>query len=393
MRDLAIEFCKRLCVEFNEELVKYYERGVKLYKELGLSIFDKKRLIQLNEQYPFFKQGLDPVLKAGEEIVKNEDLVLFNYILIAIIQDNVKTEPIIKAPIGNCLANDFSNLYAVLYFVEREIELLKSRGLADEIIADSLSGIESEMLAYRDRHGRLGTRDYQDWYVYFINGEMIRIGRLQYQFIKLQSPIRFFEKDGDVVIMMDKVYMHKDGMVFGSLYQDDEAGKYYAEVRVDGDKITGYPVNRYGEAVPEEITIVGYNEPIKHGDNVVAVHITNGEPFAFDKVKQSMEMAQKVLARHYSDMEIKGIFGHSWVFEKHLREIMGRDTNITLFADYFTCYPARGGMHGVYEYVFSVDEDTPLELLPEKTSMQRAIKKYLLDGNRFYEKAALRLIE
>ena len=393
MKDSAIAFCKRLGVEFKSELVPYYERGVCKKRELGLSIFEKERLIRLNEEYNFFKHGLGPVLDARESIIANEDIVLFNYIMIEMIKDGIKTAPILKTPEGVSPETDFSNVYAVLYFVEEGIEILKKRGLPHEIISDSLSGIESEMLAYHDMHGRYGTRDYQDWYLYFIRGEIIRIGRLQYQFADLGSPIRVFERDGDVVVMMDKVDMHKKGMIFGSVGQTDEEGRYYAEVKVDGERITGYMANKYGEVDPVPVTIEGYSEPIKKGDRVVSIHITNGEPFGFDSVKESIDRAELILKEYYSDMNIKGIFGYSWVFEKRLRDIMQRDTNLTRLADYFTCYPTRSGVHGVFEYVFAMPENTPYEDLPEDTSMQRGIKKYLLDGNIFYEKAAIRLIK
>ena len=90
-------------------------------------------------------------------------------------------------------------------------------------------------------------------------------------------------------------------------------------------------------------------------------------------------------------MNIKGYIGFSWVFNKHLRDIMGKDTNITMLADMFTIYPIVGGHHGIYEYVFSLPESTPYEELPEKTSMQRGIKKSLLEGNYFLEKAGIKL--
>ena len=89
MRNLAIEFCKRLGIEFYEELVPYYERGAALREKLGLSIFNKERLEKLNANYNFFKNGLMPVFEAREHIIKDADIVLFNYILIEIIKDGV----------------------------------------------------------------------------------------------------------------------------------------------------------------------------------------------------------------------------------------------------------------------------------------------------------------
>jgi hypothetical protein len=235
-------------------------------------------------------------------------------------------------------------------------------------------------------------RDYVEWYFYFIRGEIIRIGRLQYEFTTFKSPVRVFKRGGDVAILMDGVDMHKKGMIFGAPGQTDEEGKYFAEIKEDGDCVTGYRANIYGEADHQPVTLVGYTEPVKHGDNILGIHITNGEPFDISLVLDSFLRAGEVMKRYYPELEIKGYYGYSWVFEKHLRDIMGRDTNITRLQDLFYCFPTQGGQHGVYEYVFARPESTPTEELPEDTSMQRAIKKYLLEGNYFYEKAGIRLI-
>ena len=125
---------------------------------------------------------------------------------------------------------------------------------------------------------------------------------------------------------------------------------------------------------------------------MVAIHITNGEPFHIDTVRESFRRMDEVIEKYYSDLDIKGYHGYSWVFNKHLRDIMGRDTNLTMLADMFHLYPTCGGHHGIFEYVFRRPGTTPLEELPEDSSMQRGIKKYLLDGNYFYEMAAIRLV-
>ena len=151
--------------------------------------------------------------------------------------------------------------------------------------------------------------------------------------------------------------------------------------------------DRYGELSPTPVTLEGYKEVLSEGDNIAAIHITNGEPFHIDIVRESFRMMDEVIAKYYSDLNIKAYHGYSWVFNKHLRDIMGRDTNLTLLADMFDLYPTAGGHHGIYEYVFKRPESTPTEELPEDSSMQRAIKKYLLDGNTFCEMAAVKMIK
>ena len=394
MRNEAIKFTERLGVEFKEELLPYYERALELKRERGLAIVEKDRLIRLNEEYKFFRVGFDAVLEASDLVAKNDDLILYNYVIYLIITDGIKAiEKIIPTPAGVSTETDFAPAFGILYCIESAVEILKKRGLPIEIISDSLSGIESEMLAYYDMHARYGMRDYVGWYTYFLLGEIIRVGRLQYQFMKFGTAVKVYERDGDIAIMANNRDAHKNGLFFGATGNQDEDGKFFAELKIDGDRVTGYRADRYGELSTTPETIEGYREVLKEGDNVVAIHITNGEPFHIDTVRESFRMMDEVIEKYYSDLDIKAYHGYSWVFNKHLRDIMGRDTNLTLLADMFDLYPTSGGHHGIFEYVFKRPGSTPIEELPEDTSMQRAIKKYLLDGNVFCEMACIRMIK
>lgn len=392
MRNEAIEFCKRLGVDFFEELVPHYEEAKANMERIVPRMFDKERIISFNNKYNVFRHIFDEVLAAIDEIRGDDDLVLFNCVLWSIIKSGKRTGKIMPAPRGVSGKTDFSPAPGVLFFLEEGAEILEKRHLPLGIISDSISGIESEMLAYFDMHGRYGMRDYVDWYLYFIRGEIIRVGRLQYQHVKFSDRYRVFKKGDDVAIFPNNIEMHKDGSEFGTLGQTDEEGKYIAECKVEGGKVTGYRADRYGEVAPTPVTLEGYTEAVCAGDNLFSMHITNGEPFNIELILESFAECDKVIEKYYSDLDIKGYIGFSWVFNKHLRDIMGKDTNITMLADLFEIYPLRSGHHGIYEYVFSVPGDTPLTELPERTSMQRAIKKYLLDGNYFIEKSAIKLI-
>lgn len=392
MKEQARAFCERLGVEFYEELVPYFKEASELPSAITEKMLDTERILALEAEYGFLRDVADDVIGGIELIAEDDDLVLFNKILYCIIKDGKRTGRILPTPAGVDKKTDFSPAPAVLFFIEDAVELLKKRRLPHDIISDSLWGIGSEICAYRDMHGRYGMRDYLDWYLYFIRAEIIRVGRLQYQFVTFGFPVRVFTKGDEVAIMMNGVEMHRGGMQYGALGYLDEKEKYFADVKVDGDKVTGYRADRYGEVAPTPVTIEGFDEPLKAGDNVIAIHITNGEPFSFELIEESFARADKIWEEYYPDLNIKGYQGYSWVFNKHLRDIMGRDTNITRLADLFEIFPTRGGHHGIFEYVFACPESTPLSDLPERTSMQRGIKKYLMDGHYFNEMAGVRLL-
>ncbi len=386
------ELCSRLGFEYSDELIPYYERARRLYEECGASVFDTERIRRINEKYNIFRTLLEEVIRVGEHLREDTDIVLYNYIAALAIEDRVDFNKLLSLPDGKCERTDHSATYAILWHLDSAIERLEERGLPKEVISDTLNGIESEMIAYFEYNGRYGTRGFIGWYSYFLFGDIIRVGRLQYQFFDFPFPARVFKKGDDVAVLMDGVDMHKRGMVFGTVGQSDEDGKYFADIKKSGDAVIGYRANKYGEADPEPVTLVGYEEVIVRGDPVLSIHITNSEPFDFELVRASLDSAREFFPKYYPDVKLKGFLLHSWMQEKRLRDIMGRDTNITRLSDMFVGIPTKSGQYGVFMYLFGKPEGTPISMLPERSSMQRAVKKYLLEGNYFYSKAGILLI-
>ena len=99
-----------------------------------------------------------------------------------------------------------------------------------------------------------------------------------------------------------------------------------------------------------------------------------------------------IFKKCYSEYDFKAFMCSSWMMEKKLRDIMERDTNITRFADKYITYPLHSLGNGVYSFLFHVPKVCDPSELPENSSMQRAVKKYLEDGNIFYEKGGIILI-
>lgn len=384
------EFCGRLDIPYREELLPFYQKGLKMKAELGNAIVEKSRLTALNREYRIFRKWFDDVLQAADKIRTNDDLLLYNYMLYCVIREKADVA-ILPPPDKGVIETDFSPMFGVLWFLEDAIQNLKARGLEYTVISDTLQGLESEINAYYDRYGRSGTRHCVGWLTLFVKGEIIRVGRLQFQFTTLEEKIRVYQKGEDIQILMDGETMHQKGMVFGSAGQTDEEGKFYADIKEEDGTVTGYPVDAYGRCLPHKITLSGYREVLRHGDAVANVHITANEPFTAEMCEQSFAEAKEVLQKHYPDFPCKAFFCDSWMVQRQLRDILGKDTNITRFAELFCPVPIRSEATAVYSYLFQQKGVVPPETLPENTSMQRAVKAFLCDGNYFYEQGGIRL--
>lgn len=383
-------FCERLGIAFHEEALPFYEQGLAMYAERGNAIFDKDRLLKLQAEWNIYRNPdyLAVVLKASDVMSKNADLVVFNYAYYCLIAAHADIN-ILPVPDFNSIETDFAPLFAFIYCFEDLIAGMQARKLPYQVISDTLQGFEAEMNDYSDMIGRPGMRRYSDWFLLFVYNELIRVGRLNFQMCTLRDPIRVYKKGSDLRVLIDDADVHKKGMLFGSAGQKDEEGRYHAAITCDGDSVTGYAANKYGEIDPEPVTLCGYTEVLKRGDKVISVHIPAHEKFTPEICQASYEEAVKVFRACYPEFDFRGFICHSWMMERRLRDIVGRDTNITRFAEHFTGFPLRDQGTDVYAFLYHLPKPIPPENVPENTSMQRLVKEYLCAGNFFFEKGGV----
>jgi len=388
MKQQASDFCRRLGISFCDGLVPYFEDGLRLKSEYKNRAIDIERLRGFNDKYKFYREHFPLVEQASAMIADDDDMLTYVYVLISVIghKADLKYLPV---PDRQRVDTDFLPLFSLLWYIEDMVAAMEKRGLPFEVISDTLHGFEAETDDHLELYGRRGISPYVGWFLHFLRGEIIRVGRLNFEMTTFSRPVRVYEKDGDIKILIDGADMHKDGMMFGSAGQTDEGSKYRAEISESDGSVTGYAVNALGECVPEKVTICGYREVLRRGDPIINVHIPAKDPFNARICEESYENARRIFAKHYPEFEYKAFCCFSWMMEKRLYEIMGRDTNITLFADKFHAFPQRSAAKDVYGNLFHVLPDTPTSELPENTSMQRKVKAYMLEGKYFYEKGGV----
>lgn len=380
--------CLRLNITCNEEVLPFYEKGVELKEKLGMYIFNKDRLIAINDRYQIFRAHFPEVMEAVDAVVQDEDLVVHTYMLLVMMMNGADITRL-ELPDRKRMDTDFAPLFAVLYFLEDMIGDMEQRGVPYRIISDTMNGFETEMNDYYDTYGRYGVRRYVNWFMHWVKKEILRVGRFQFEFKILRDKIRVYQKGDDIKILMDGEYMHVKGMVFGAVGQENENQRYFAKLTETDGKVTGYATNTFGECVPEKVTLEGYTERLRCGDKILGVHIISHEPFTRELCDASYEQVVEVMKNCYPEFKYKAICCHSWMMEKRLREIMGRDTNITRFAERYHVFPTKSKGTGVYSFLYHLPPQSAgnvPENLPEDNSMQRAVKAYLKKGNHFYEK-------
>lgn len=387
MNTSYIKYCERLGINPPDSFIGFYEKGAELYKKIGKALVDADMLHSLQNRFGMFGKWFEDVLTAAKQISEDEDLLLFVCIFSCIIEERHELCSM-TMPDRECAATDHLPLFSFLRFADEMAENLEKRKLPEDVIRSTMGCFAHEMNDYHGLFGRSGVRIYSSWFMHFLNGRILRIGRLNFEMTEFDRKMRVYEHCGKLIVFADGEYMHKSGMVWGSAGQTDEEGKYFAEITEENGAVSGYAANEYGEIEPHRITLEGAREVLRRGDKILSVHIPAEDPLTVELCEEAYKRAREIFASCYPEFDFKAFCCFSWMLEKRLRLITGKESNITRFADKYTGFPLLSG-DACFSFLFHVYDKPELKDLPETTSMQRAVKKYLCEGGHFYAKGGV----
>lgn len=122
---------------------------------------------------------------------------------------------------------------------------------------------------------------------------------------------------------------------------------------------------------------------IKHIENDIAIdlHIPSDADFSPHAVDNSLEQARIFFAEYYPEIVGKKYCCHSWLLDSKLREILSEETNIINFQKRFEIYDKGETDTEFIEWLYNT-RLTNYETLPENTSLQKNMKKYLISGGK-----------
>ncbi len=119
------------------------------------------------------------------------------------------------------------------------------------------------------------------------------------------------------------------------------------------------------------------------GDDAIGVHIPRATKLDVDENMQNFRYALDFFKKYYSEYDFKWFVCESWLLNPHVEAIMGKKTNISRFGDMFERFEIDEESDGIFISVFKGSKSGKVDDLAEETSLQRNIKKYLKEGNRF----------
>lgn len=127
------------------------------------------------------------------------------------------------------------------------------------------------------------------------------------------------------------------------------------------------------------------NKGIKKGDNVLEIHIPQGDRICYDEIISSVNDARKFFEKYFPNFNYKYMTCHSWLLDETLKHFLNEDSNIVKFQTMFDI-EFKQKSDAVLRYVFSWDTKRKnLKKKECKSEFAKAIKESVLKGKVFYE--------
>lgn len=328
------------------------------------------------------------VLAAAEEIRKNPAMQL----LICLLEQWIRQggRPVgdgYTPPVGTGLAYDFLHLFPAIPTMPESVAYLRSRNVPEDVIAATLQEYDESVQLRLLAVGRpCFTVDRLNWLRCVIFNRILHIGRFKYDFpSKCLVGMRVYENaQGEYAILADDVTVHASGFLLGTAGYTDPEGAFLARIQETDTAFVGYPtegprVLSHTVSLPKQ----QWRLRLCPDDLLVRIHIPRNGAFDKQTILDSYRRAKEVFRTSYPDIPFKAFLCSSWLMSPDLRSILKPTSNILGFQDTYTHIPFSSTGRLVFSFVFPGCAYDPeqFSLLPEDTSLQRAVKQRYLSGD------------
>lgn len=124
-----------------------------------------------------------------------------------------------------------------------------------------------------------------------------------------------------------------------------------------------------------------YERMVQDGKNVISVHIPSDASLAKPDLRKSYVEARTFFETFYPDFAKADMVCGSWFLAPTLKKLLPENSKIIQFQNMFDITSQEEDNPGVLDWVYG-RRDIPFENLPEETSLQRKLKKHLLNGQK-----------
>ena len=115
----------------------------------------------------------------------------------------------------------------------------------------------------------------------------------------------------------------------------------------------------------------------------IKIHIYGGSKLNFDEVEDSLRKSKSYIKKHFG-IDKYDYLCNSWLLSKEVLKLVDKNSNIASFQSLFEITEGEDCLEDILNFVYGISEIDDYNNLSEETSLQREIKKELLNGKVFH---------
>ena len=278
-------------------------------------------------------------------------------------------------------------LLVLLTQIPAAVHEYSRRGFSMDEIRQTLRPYANLIGEVRERTGVVGIGPYFRWLCLYIKCRIFAFDGFEFDVRTLPEGCVILKnrQTGEAVALMDRMTLHKSGMVLGSAGCEAPEDSRTPVFEETGDGFYGCPAIR-GKA---DGPVVYYPKDqwrvaLRPGEPVLSVHLPKGSDLSARHLDSAFCRVLEKLRLHYPEVTVRAFHCWSWLLDPVLEEILGPDSKITRFASRFIRFPVKSDGMDVFTFVFPPNI-TDLNALPENTRLERGLKKQYLSGGYVYD--------
>ena len=302
-------------------------------------------------------------------------------------------EPWAWRPLANVMHGKAGLFYLAVAagFVPRMKKLHARLGIAEEITKNTCY----QVCAYCHNHfagtGYYGIYPRQlSWLHNYLDPDhfMVRLGRFEFRLMEhyYDGHVYRHRKTGELVIFaITGLAFDINGFAVESTPDSPERA-FESIYREENGFATGNTVDPYGRtaAEPTTIDLAEYDLVLKKGMPILDMHIPSGGGMTPAETEKSFRMAKEFYFAHFDEAHRPvAVVCSSWIFNPNLPEILDPESNLVRLLKRVHPVPRNSKPTDGLWFIFRHEGAFELLKAPRKTSLQRAVTKFIENGGRW----------
>jgi hypothetical protein len=279
-------------------------------------------------------------------------------------------------------------LLLALDFPERLASWHRKLGYPREVTAETIQEIACYEAMHVAGEGVPGIYDgMYEWLSSYLVSPFVRLGRFEYQMREWDGGVGVFRRDSDgavVAVAGDAARVGDDGLLLG----DDapQTSGWTAKRGETAEAFTGFPIDPAGRIVRREVRLPrpDWRRVLAAGDAVLDLHIPFGGGMDRERVRDSLKRAAAFFPRYHPDRPVRMLVLTTWFMDPRVPEVLGEESNAARFQRACYLHPCDPDPDGLWFVLGAKFTEKPLDELPARTSVQRALAGFLKRGGKWH---------